>query len=499
MLLGLCAVSLFVSCQKDMEDQSTPATKSVTLEISVSAEEAVRTTPTNIENAINSVRIYAFLNGKSVGYLYREAAAADGAIYMDMNLPETGTHNVEFYLIANEAEMADDNNSVVTLAENMTKAQLEAVKFTGLRKGESLPMYEKRFEAINVDAIAGTANTVTGHEDHFLLSQKISFSLQRPIAKLSLYGAKVSGMSSDPQILAVEFLSAGTRQYNYLFPQSDATLNAIPSRANNRQLLAGTVVVTEDIAKGDAATQNPANYTEVIANQYFSEMAVGSSSWDVPSSSSNAGILRIEYSLGQGQQVKNNYIYLPALKRNHHIKVCVLFSAEGNLVVNYAVAEWEDNALLDYHFDYPTHSYLMEQVTTTENEAAKPSKEATMAEGRPFKGYFQMTKPSSDAWTPTLLGLNGNNCEIIVYDEHTQDEVRTFPIPVSDKWYRIEVWPLTGKMDVGDEIKLAISYKANVLTQNEFLLINGSNNNFYWPYTGSTAQDANYVIIKMVN
>ena len=204
MLLGLCAVTLFVGCQKEMEDQPTPATKSVTLEISVSAEESVRTTPTNMENAINSVRIYAFLNGKRVGYLYREAAAADGAIYMDMNLPEIGTHDVEFYLIANEAEMADDNNSVVTLAENMTKAQLEAVKFTGLRKGESLPMYEKRVEAINVDAIAGTANTATGHEDHSLLSQKINFSLLRPIAKLSLYGAKVSGMSSDPQILAEE-------------------------------------------------------------------------------------------------------------------------------------------------------------------------------------------------------------------------------------------------------------------------------------------------------
>ena len=499
MLLGLFAAAMFAGCHKEMESLPTPETKSVTLEINVSADEVVRTAPTAMESLIKSVRIYAFLNGKRVGYLHQGATTSGAPLYMDMNLPETGIHNVEFYLIANEAEMADDNNGVVTLSESMTKAQLEAVTFTGLREGESLPMYERKVEAINVDALATGANTIAGHEDHFVLSQKVNFSLRRPIAKLSLYGAKVSSLATNPHIIAVEFLAAGTRQYNYLFPQSEATLNAIPSRANNRPLLAQSTVVTNEVEKGSAAAENPVNYTEVISDAYFSEVAVGSSAWDVPSSSSNAGVLRIEYSLGEGQQVKNNFVYLPALERNHHIKVCLLFSATGDLVVNYSVAEWEDNALLNYHFDYPTHSYLMEQVPTTENEATKPSQPATMAEGRPFKGYFQMTKPSSDAWTPTLLGLNGNNCEIIVYDEQTQLEVTTFPIEVSDKWYRIEVWPLSGRMSAGDDIKLAISYKANILTESEFLLINGSNHNFYWPYTGTTAQDANYVIITMVN
>ena len=110
-----------------------------------------------------------------------------------------------------------------------------------------------------------------------------------------------------------------------------------------------------------------------------------------------------------------------------------------------------------------------------------------------------MSKPANDAWTPTLLGLNGSNCEIIVYDVESGDEVTSFPIPASEKWYRVEVWALGGKMDVGKEVMLAISYLASGLSESEFLLINGSNLDFYWPYPGATKQDANYVIITMVN
>jgi hypothetical protein len=481
-----------------MESMPIQGGKSVTLEFSVTAEDVSRSTPTSMESAINSLRIYAFYNDKSVGYLYREITTSGVAHYLDLQLPESGKHNVEFYLIANEAEMAAENG-VVALSEGMSKADLEKIVFTGIRHGASLPMYDKRVEEIDVDAILAAANSEAGHEGHYLLSQKVEFQLSRPIAKLSLYGAKVSGATANPQIHKVEFLAGGTRQYNYLFPQDAALLDEIPSRANNRSMLESVVNDTDEVIKGDAMAQDPENYTVVVAGEYLSEVAVGASAWNTPSGSDNAGELRIEYSLGEGHAVRNGFVYLPAIQRNHHIKVCVLFSADGDLVVNYDVAEWEDNSMLYYHFDYPTHSYLMESLPTTENIESNPSGAATMRENEPFKGFFQMTKPSNDAWTPTLLGLNGGNCEIIVYDIESGDEVTTFPIPASDKWYRIEVWPLVNKMDIGQETMLAISYKASGLSESEFLLINGSNLNYYWPYSGSTAQDANYVIITMVN
>ena len=97
------------------------------------------------------------------------------------------------------------------------------------------------------------------------------------------------------------------------------------------------------------------------------------------------------------------------------------------------------------------------------------------------------------------VAINANKCEIYVYEVESGDEITTFPIPASNKWYRIEVWPSVGKMEVGDETKLAISYTASGLVESEFLLINGSTKNYYWPYSGTSAQDANYVIITMVN
>ena len=498
MLLGLLAVAMFAGCQKSDELSHKQSDRNVTIELSVSTGEFVRTAPTEMENIINSLRIYAFYNGKKAGYLYREAMDSSTPLYIDLNLPERGIHNVEFYLIANEAEMAD-HNGVVILSENMTKAQLETVSFTGINKGLSLPMYEKVAVNVDVDAISDVVNTAVNHEGHVILSQKVEFKLKRPVAKLSFYGAKASGVATNPRVHKVELLAAGTRQYNYIFPQDDATLNAIPSRANNRSMLPEMVAITKSVTKGDAAALNPDNYTSVFANEYISEVATGSASWNTPSSSSNAGVLHVEYALDQGAALKNAYVYLPAIERNHHIKVCVLFSAEGNLIVNYDVADWDDNAMLDYHFDYPTHSYLMELLPIVGVDTTKPSTAATMSESKPFIGFFQMSKPANDAWTPTRLGPNGSNCEIIVYDVESSDEVENFPIPASDKWYRIEVWPLGGKMSVGDEVNLAISYRASGLTESEFLLINGSSNNYYWPYSGSTAEDANYVIITMVN
>lgn len=495
----LAGLVLFSACQRNEEDWVANGDRNITIELSVSTAEITRATPTAMEQTINSLRIYAFRNDKPIGYIFREATSAGTPFYMDLQLPESGIHDVEFYIIANEYEMADEN-SALTLSQNMSKSDLEAIKFTGLVDGKALPMYAKSVRSINVANISQSGLTIEDHEGHFVLNESLAFSLYRPIAKLSLYGAKISGYNSNPQIRKVELLPDGTRQYNYLFPQEESILNAIPSRANSRVFTSSTIAITNSVEKGSSAAAQPENYTKVFEDGYVSEVAVGASAWNKPSSSRNAAVIHVEYALGEGMEVLNSYIYLPALLRNHHVKVCILFNTEGQIVANYEVAEWDDSEMQSYHFDYPTHSYLMEAIPTTEDEGPlQPSAEATMAENRPFVGYFQMSKPANDAWTPALLGLNGSNCEIIVYDVESGDEVTTFPIQASERWYRIEVWPLGGKMDVGKEVKVAISYVASGLSESEFLLINGSNLSYYWPYAGESIQDANYVIITMVN
>ena len=100
MLLCFVAAALFVGCQKDSENLPIAQERSVTVELSISTEEVSRATPTEMESAINSLRIYAFYNGKKAGYTYREATTAGAPLYMDLQLPESGVHNVDFYLIA---------------------------------------------------------------------------------------------------------------------------------------------------------------------------------------------------------------------------------------------------------------------------------------------------------------------------------------------------------------------------------------------------------------
>lgn len=497
--LMVVAVTTLSSCQKEFDGWAIDTQKTVTVALNVETSELTRAIPNEVEKAINSLRIYAFYDNKRVGHIYREATVPGTPFYMDLELPENGTHDVDFYLVANEAEMASENGTVV-LTENMTEAQLTEIRFNGITKGEALPMYDVKTEGINVDLLSSTANTHDGHEGHAMLNQTINFSLERPIAKLSVYAAKAEGASNNPLISRVELQAEGTRQYNYLFAKDREILNAIPSRRNNRTLLNTTVEISRGVESGSDRAKEPDNYNEVVTDQYLSEVGCGASAWDTPSGYSNAAVLHVEYALGAGKTLQNAYIYLPEVKRNHHIKVCILFNAEGQIIINYEVADWEDNEMQDYHFDYPTHSFLRESIPTTEDEvSSKPSREATMTEGNPFKGYFQMTQPANDAWTPTLLGLNGSDSEIRVYEVSTGIEVTTFPIPASDNWYRIEVWPLTGKMEINEEVTLGISYTASGLTESEFLLINGSNLEYYWPYDGASQQDAEYVIITMKN
>ncbi len=503
LLLVLLPLVAGVGCQKEMDDLVSAERRSVMMEVSVSAGGLTRSLPTEAEKTISTLRIYAFYGERLVGYLDKQKVLSnDDAYYIDLELPENGTYNVDFYVVANEEEMAYENASV-SLTPTMSRSELEAIKFTGLTTGSALPMYCKQTEMINVDNISDVANSVTGHEGHFILSQKVEFKLTRSLAKLSVYAAKVEGASSNPQILSATLLAGGTREYSYLFPQSDEILNAVPSRANSRSLFSSVATISKAIASSDAdARADISNYDEVFSGAYMPEVAYGSDQWNLSSGNEREAVLHMEYTLGEGQELRNAYVYLPRVERNHHIKVCILINAEGQIIITYTVADWVDNTSSNYTFAYPTHSYLRESIPTSQEElATKPSQRAQMSETQPFVGYFQMTAPESDSWTPTCLGLNAYNCYIRVFEGDTGIEVKEDDIPLqaSDKWYRIEVHFPEGKMEVGDEVQLAISYTALGVESSEFLLINGTYQEYYWPYDGVSSQDANYVIITTVN
>ena len=205
-------------------------------------------------------------------------------------------------------------NSQVQISETLTKNQLETLRFTGLTERSALPMYCKMTVPVDVDKVTAQEVMSAGHEGHFLLAQKVVFPLSRPLAKLSVYAAKAQGTTATPQILSVDLLAAGTREFCYLFPQSDDVLKAVVSRANNRALLEKTVPVTAAVAKGTPSAEDPADYTPVVNGVYLPEVAEGtpysqSFLWNVSSGDSREAVLNVRYTLDEGQDIRNGYIY----------------------------------------------------------------------------------------------------------------------------------------------------------------------------------------------
>ena len=113
-----------------------------------------KATPTEAESKINSLHIYAFCDGRPAGYMLRQETEQNTPFLMDLQLPDvdpgsTNIHDVEFYLIANAASILYENNPI-SLSDNTTEAELEALKFTGIVQSSSLPLYCKKTEKLDV-------------------------------------------------------------------------------------------------------------------------------------------------------------------------------------------------------------------------------------------------------------------------------------------------------------------------------------------------------------
>ena len=468
--------------------------QNVLIQINVSADELqTKAEPLVSESTINTLYVYAFYGNVLVGYHAKGSTTAEEHFLMDLALPSGTAIPVDFFLIANASSMKDHNNPVV-LTETMTRAQLESLRYTGLVENSVLPLYAK--ETKNLNTAEYKATYKDGHEGHLLLDQQVSFELSRSLAKLSVYGAKPADATTSPEILSLSILAAGTREFSYLFPQTSEILNSVTSRQNDRALISERVELGKLTGDGTSAS----HYTPVTSSvTYLPEVAVGGTASEWATMVSERQVtLKMEYKLNSQSTVKTAFIYMPEIERNTHYKVCILISEEdeGRIYVNYVVADWNDHVMPGYTFTYPSHSYLRSSVPTTSGDTSKPGSNAVMSLTKPFVGYFQMTAPANDAWIPTLIGNYASDADIKVYDYTTGDLIpeNEWPIAVSSRWYRITVTPHNDFI-IGNKIDLAITYKPDMVTFSEYLLINGSSGNFYWP--GST--DANFVTITMVN
>lgn len=457
------------------------------LQVDLEENITVKGQPSEQEMTFNSIRIYAYLHdtGDIIGSFYRGVASAD-PIYVDLALPERGVYDVEFFIIVNEvsANMPEG----LSFRERMTREELAQMRFTSLNQTGGVPLYCRQVKNIDVSRISEELNTSPGHSAHHYLIDKVTFSLQQSLAKISVYAAMAEGVSTT-KIHYVGLLKGGLRQHSYFLPVEQEVLASIPSRAIGRDLMTTEKVLAKHTSSGN---DNPDDYDLLVSNQYIPETEVGSDDLEKKVDDRQATV-HVQYSVGEGGELRNGYIYMPVLNRGTHYNVCLLITSEGRVILSYTVAPWDKADMTEVWFDYPTHSFIEDDV-----DEEKPVAPATMSHNRPFVGYFKMSYPATEAWRPTVVSSNAAMVEVNVY---TQSGITPVELPVKadpENWYRIEVAP-KADLQISSEVEIGITYSPDfsVNGQYEFLLINGSQNNWYWPYEGELQQDANKLIITV--
>lgn len=432
---------------------------------------------TATEAAINTIRIYAFHNGRLSGHYYGENVS-DESILMDLEIP-AGTPSVDFYVIANEANMRN-GNSAVAISNRLTAAELENLTFTSFDEDAPLPMYCKEEKTINVpEIINSTVNEEDGHQGHLILPDKVTFMLERPMAKIAFYAASKSG-SVTPIIEEVSVYAKGTREYMYLFEQQQSTLLNIPVGDENKILHNSPLTVDKVLTDGNRDNVNA--YTEVSKSSYLSEIPFGSDKWD-EHNSYNSVVLHVRYRLKEGGEISDNYIYMPPIIRNHFYKVLCLISPEGGITVDYLVSDWEKVDEWNLNYEYPTY-----EVETPSSETQATMYYDNGTENGAFCLDFKMTAPASQKWTPTIQA-DAADYAVKVYKGSQLVET---PVEVSDDLYTIKVVPLKSE-NIGKEVKFIITYNPIWSLHSELLLINEG---VMWTGTGASSD---LIVIKQVD
>lgn len=483
----LCVVSMFfgtltmlASCTKD---ESAPKEQNVMIQINLNAEEATKATPSELEKTIGSVRIYAYRadNGEFVGRYYRQTASLE-PIFMDLALPVRGQYEIEFYIFVNENSV--NLSDGFAFPDRPSREQLASIRFQSLKLNSPLPLYCVQSETINVENVSSDPNEMDGHEGHYILVDKVTFQLERPLAKLSVYAAKAQGTTM-AKVHSISYLKAGCRQHIYYLPADQTKLAAVPNRAIGRDLMTDEISLTKTAISGST---NADDYDLLVSDQYIPETEVGGNDWEIKIDERQAAV-HIQYSVGEEGILKHGYVYLPEIVRDTHYKIYFTVTSEGRIILNYQVADWVEADMTNIWFDYPTHSFLEDS-----EGAARPTAPAQMSSDKPFECYFRMSYPLNEKWRPMILDDLADKVTVNVYNG-----IKEVALPVDadpDNWYRIVVTP-GETLKVGDQVNLAIIYSptGSVTGEYEYLLINGSQNNYHWP--GST--DANKVTITVTD
>jgi hypothetical protein len=509
--VAACCAGAMSGCGKEEGMGSDSAGKknvSVLLNVDSRSVDATDGTPTDEESALHTLRVYAFVGDRRVGYYYGSGDFGSPAVFlMDMALTSTTSQTVEFYVVANEAAMVTRGGSDV-LTETTTRRQLGQFNFTELDISQGLPMYCQTTVAIDVAADSPNPPADPDHGGHTQLAQTVDIRLRRPVAKLGVFAAKRPGETAELRITGLQMLAEGTRMRNYLMEQNRTVLEGVQPKPSPFLLTPVTAPVGElAVPAGEtetAARLDPANYTPVLDAPFypFENPWGNGGSWNIPGDE-YGNVLQVDYKFGD--EDRTGLVYLPEVVRNSYYTVCCLMNNTGKFTVEYMVADWNDgDSWNDLVFDSPSYTNPLQPspdggstVPATApaiyyNPDYDPAADDTFdplsaAAAGSYSFFFQLSAPSGQEWTATLTpveattaGVSAADYSVTVYDLAGKKVEKP---TASDDFYRIVVRALNEDSKfVGNYVGLGITYTpawegAGVGT---YLLINGEKGNTKW-------------------
>lgn len=480
-------------------------------------------TPTDDESAIHTLRVYAFVEGKPAGHYFTDnVTETPHTFFMDLTFYSSGVQTVDFYAVANEAAMVEPNHS---LSESTSESELKDLWFTDYQTNiqqYGLPMFcDNQSYELDFTHVKQRSPTAPGHEGHAWLDyDNLSFELKRPFGKLGVFAAKAEGETTPLRITGLTMLESGTRMRNYLMTPTDEQLKSITS-AGDVELSVVEGGVTAELADNITSEErrNPENYTPVLNAPFypFENPYANGGAWNIPGSDGKEHVLKIDYAFGD--EPRTGYVHMPAVERNTYYTICCLMRNDGKITIEYIVADWDDGGEYEIEFNYPqyTNPIQPEDGSTLTGSEQYPQPEvwysATDEGSYTFK--FQITGPTGQKWTPTLvdgtqadfrvrvyqLSTDGNSTKTYLYSNHPDDPL-VKPETETDKMadrlvassepYYITVSALNAD-NVDDKVGLAISYDRSWSTDgSQLLLINGLTNNLKW----AGSEIAEVIVIK---
>ncbi len=312
LFIAACAC-FFAACAKEelplslQQQEEQQVLLAMNVDIATAADGTVTEVPSVIESALKTIRIYAYTNGKFVGYYYQNVTDNKLNFLMHLTQLTTGVQTVDFYVIGNELSMLDSNKrnfnfpNVDQGETPPTEDYLMGIAFTSLAVDtyEAFPNIDKCTYKINMAAYknvdAATADDYLNGNDHLghqMVTEvarvdynsegdevttdtngTVAFSLKRPVGKLWLHAAIVSdeteGTATAPvlTILRADILPNGTRNQNFMMPHGLTALLGMQKPNGEGVSTAHLIEASKTVTKlynketaTDADRTNPDNF-----------------------------------------------------------------------------------------------------------------------------------------------------------------------------------------------------------------------------------------------